>query len=161
MFFAAIVFLFFVVVHFSWELSRLEERSRSLAEEVALLRAELELERVDSTRFRRSWVSWRSGALVALVLLVAACGSGDDETVPADAGARSTTTSSTTSTTAPPTTTTSPAPRPSLEALLGVLVVGDLVTHDAAGGIEAALRQPARRRRRWRRWASVSTPTTR
>ena len=42
-FFAAIAFLFLVVVQFSWELSRLEERSRSLAEEVALLRAELEL----------------------------------------------------------------------------------------------------------------------
>lgn len=42
-FFAAIAFLFLVVVHFSWELSRLEERSRSLAEEIALLRAELEL----------------------------------------------------------------------------------------------------------------------
>ncbi len=34
-------FLFLVVVHFSWELSRLETRSRTLAEEVALLRAEL------------------------------------------------------------------------------------------------------------------------
>lgn len=34
-------FLFLVVVHYSWELSRLEMRSRSLAEEVALLRAEL------------------------------------------------------------------------------------------------------------------------
>lgn len=35
-------FLFLVVIHFSWELSRLEERTRTLAEEVALLRAELE-----------------------------------------------------------------------------------------------------------------------
>ena len=35
----AVAFLFLVVVQFSWELSRLEERSRSLAEEVALLRA--------------------------------------------------------------------------------------------------------------------------
>lgn len=34
-------FLFLVVVHFSWELSRLEMRSRCLAEEVALLRTEL------------------------------------------------------------------------------------------------------------------------
>ncbi|MCC5950456.1 MAG: DUF2304 domain-containing protein [Acidimicrobiia bacterium] len=32
--------LFGVAVHFSWELSRLEERTRILAEEVALLRAE-------------------------------------------------------------------------------------------------------------------------
>jgi hypothetical protein len=39
---AAVAFLFLVVVHFSWELSRLEERSRTLAEEVALLRTELE-----------------------------------------------------------------------------------------------------------------------
>jgi hypothetical protein len=36
-----VAFLFLVVVHFSWELSRLEMRSRSLAEEVALLRTEL------------------------------------------------------------------------------------------------------------------------
>lgn len=34
-------FLFIVVIHFSYELSRLEERSRTLAEEVALLNAEL------------------------------------------------------------------------------------------------------------------------
>jgi hypothetical protein len=39
-FLAAIAFLFLVIVQFSWELSRLEERSRSLAEELALLRAE-------------------------------------------------------------------------------------------------------------------------
>ena len=35
-------FLFLVVVQFSWELSRLESRTRMLAEEVALLRAEVE-----------------------------------------------------------------------------------------------------------------------
>jgi hypothetical protein len=35
----AIVFLLLVVMHFSWELSRLEERTRTLAEEIALLRA--------------------------------------------------------------------------------------------------------------------------
>ncbi|OWY63148.1 hypothetical protein B7486_54675 [cyanobacterium TDX16] len=40
-FLAAIAFLFVIVVHFSWELSRLEDRTRSLAEEVALLRAAL------------------------------------------------------------------------------------------------------------------------
>lgn len=34
----AVAFLFLVVIHFSWELSRLEERTRTLAEEVALLR---------------------------------------------------------------------------------------------------------------------------
>lgn len=38
-------FLFIVVIHFSYELSRLEERSRTLAEEVALLNAELRAER--------------------------------------------------------------------------------------------------------------------
>lgn len=37
---AALGFLFLVVVHFSWELSRLEMRTRVLAEELALLRAE-------------------------------------------------------------------------------------------------------------------------
>jgi hypothetical protein len=40
-FLAAIAFLFLVIVQFSWELSRLEERTRSLAEELALLRAEV------------------------------------------------------------------------------------------------------------------------
>ncbi len=39
-FMGAIALLFLVVIHFSWELSRLEERTRVLAEEVALLRAE-------------------------------------------------------------------------------------------------------------------------
>jgi hypothetical protein len=40
-FLAAFAFLFLVIVQFSWELSRLEERSRLLAEELALLRAEV------------------------------------------------------------------------------------------------------------------------
>lgn len=40
--FAAVVFLFLVVVHFSYELSRLEERSQLLAEELALMRDRLE-----------------------------------------------------------------------------------------------------------------------
>jgi hypothetical protein len=39
-FLVAISFLFLIVVHFSWELSRLEERTRNLAEELALLRIE-------------------------------------------------------------------------------------------------------------------------
>jgi hypothetical protein len=38
----AVAFLFLVVVHYSWELSRLENRTRTLAEELALLRAELD-----------------------------------------------------------------------------------------------------------------------
>lgn len=38
----AAAFLYVVCMHFSWELSRLEERSRDLAEEVALLQARLE-----------------------------------------------------------------------------------------------------------------------
>lgn len=41
-FLVAIVFLFLVIVQFSWELSRMEERSRTLAEELALLRQQLE-----------------------------------------------------------------------------------------------------------------------
>lgn len=35
-------FLFMIVVHFSWEFSRSDDRVRALAEEIALLRAELE-----------------------------------------------------------------------------------------------------------------------
>jgi hypothetical protein len=38
---AAVAFLFVLSVHFSYELSRLEERTRTLAEEVALLRDEI------------------------------------------------------------------------------------------------------------------------
>lgn len=41
-FLGAITVLFVVVVHFSWELSRLEERTQILAQEVALLRTENE-----------------------------------------------------------------------------------------------------------------------
>jgi hypothetical protein len=40
LFIVALTFLLLIVVHFSWELSRLEERTRILAEEVALLRCE-------------------------------------------------------------------------------------------------------------------------
>lgn len=42
LFLAAIGFLFLVCVYFSYELSRLEERTRILAEELAILRAEQE-----------------------------------------------------------------------------------------------------------------------
>jgi hypothetical protein len=47
----AVGFLFLVVVHYSWELSRLETRTRTLAEELALLRARFEDEaaRTDSS----------------------------------------------------------------------------------------------------------------
>ncbi|MEV4755038.1 DUF2304 domain-containing protein [Micromonospora sp. NPDC049559] len=38
--FGGVVFLVLVSIHLSWELSRLEEETRVLAEEVALLRAE-------------------------------------------------------------------------------------------------------------------------
>jgi hypothetical protein len=40
----AVGFLFLVVVHYSWELSRLENRTRTLAEELALLRARFDNE---------------------------------------------------------------------------------------------------------------------
>lgn len=40
----AVGFLFLIVIHFSWELSRLENRTRTLAEEIALLKAQLELD---------------------------------------------------------------------------------------------------------------------
>ncbi len=39
-FLGAITLLFLVVIHFSWELSRLEERTRLLAEELAVLKAD-------------------------------------------------------------------------------------------------------------------------
>jgi hypothetical protein len=40
--FAAALLLLLVCVHLSWEASRLEEKTRTLAEEVALLRREME-----------------------------------------------------------------------------------------------------------------------
>ena len=40
----AVGFLFLIVIHFSWELSRLENRTRTRAEEIALLKAQLELD---------------------------------------------------------------------------------------------------------------------
>lgn len=40
--FVAVAFLFAVVVHMSWELSRLDARTRTLAEELALLRGDLD-----------------------------------------------------------------------------------------------------------------------
>ena len=44
LFMLAIGFLLLVCIYFSWELSRLEDRTRTLAEEVALLKAERELD---------------------------------------------------------------------------------------------------------------------
>ena len=38
----ALSFLLLLVLHFSWELSRLEDRTRTLAEEYALLRGEID-----------------------------------------------------------------------------------------------------------------------
>lgn len=43
----ALSFLLVLVLHFSWELSRLEDRTRALAEELALMRLELD-ERITS-----------------------------------------------------------------------------------------------------------------
>lgn len=42
-------FLFVVVIHFSYELSKLEDRTRTLAEEIALLRAERQADTTDAT----------------------------------------------------------------------------------------------------------------
>jgi len=39
-FLGAITLLFLIIVHFSWELSRLDARTRILAEELAILRAD-------------------------------------------------------------------------------------------------------------------------
>lgn len=43
--FASVAFLFAMTVHGSYELSRLEARTQTLAEDLALLRAELDEER--------------------------------------------------------------------------------------------------------------------
>ncbi|MFI9638741.1 DUF2304 domain-containing protein [Micromonospora sp. NPDC051925] len=47
--FLGIVFLLLVCVHLSWEVSALEEETRTLAEDFALLRAEIETERTART----------------------------------------------------------------------------------------------------------------
>lgn len=46
--FGAVAFLFLLVVHFSWELSRLEDRSRVVAEELAMLRNRVDLLDLDA-----------------------------------------------------------------------------------------------------------------
>ncbi|MFI7081181.1 DUF2304 domain-containing protein [Micromonospora sp. NPDC049903] len=43
--FLGIVFLLLVCIHLSWEVSALEEETRTLAEEIALIRAEIEADR--------------------------------------------------------------------------------------------------------------------
>ncbi|MEU5549912.1 MULTISPECIES: DUF2304 domain-containing protein [unclassified Micromonospora] len=43
--FLGIVFLLLVCIHLSWEVSALEEETRTLAEEIALIRAEFEADR--------------------------------------------------------------------------------------------------------------------
>ncbi len=49
-FLGAITLLFLIVVHFSWELSRLDARTRLLAEEMAVLRADPPRERPRTPR---------------------------------------------------------------------------------------------------------------
>ena len=48
-FLGAITLLLLIVVHFSWELARLEARTRTLAEELAVLRADPPRDRSRST----------------------------------------------------------------------------------------------------------------
>jgi hypothetical protein len=48
LFFVAIVFLVCVALHLSWELSRVEDETRKLAEDLALLRLELEEHKRDA-----------------------------------------------------------------------------------------------------------------
>lgn len=49
LFLGAIMLLLFIAVHFSWELSRIEERSRTLTEELALA-----IERIDRLEAERT-----------------------------------------------------------------------------------------------------------
>ncbi|MEV4712697.1 DUF2304 domain-containing protein [Micromonospora sp. NPDC049374] len=51
--FLGVVFLLLVCIHLSWEVSALEEETRTLAEEFALLRAEVEAERVERAEWTR------------------------------------------------------------------------------------------------------------
>jgi hypothetical protein len=47
--FLAVVFLLVIAIHLSWEVSQLEEETRSISEEIALLRLELERCRPDAS----------------------------------------------------------------------------------------------------------------
>ena len=47
--FLAVVFLLIIAMHLSWEVSELEEETRSISEEIALLRMELERSRPASS----------------------------------------------------------------------------------------------------------------
>ena len=47
--FLAVVFLLVIAIHLSWEVSQLEEETRSISEEIALLRLELERSRPDAS----------------------------------------------------------------------------------------------------------------
>src|ERR1700755_1675863 len=47
--FAAVLVLLLVSVHLSWEVSRMEEETRTLAEEIGLLRMQVESIALDST----------------------------------------------------------------------------------------------------------------
>jgi hypothetical protein len=49
LFMIAIAFLLLVLVHLSWELTRLEDRTRTLAQELAMLRNDLEPESPNGT----------------------------------------------------------------------------------------------------------------
>ncbi|MEV2239324.1 DUF2304 domain-containing protein [Micromonospora sp. NPDC049891] len=51
--FLGIVFLLLVCIHLSWEVSALEEETRTLAEEFALLRAEVEADRAERAEWAR------------------------------------------------------------------------------------------------------------
>ncbi|SCL36043.1 hypothetical protein GA0070616_5384 [Micromonospora nigra] len=51
--FLGIVFLLLVCIHLSWEVSALEEETRTLAEDLALLRAEVEADRAARTETAR------------------------------------------------------------------------------------------------------------
>ncbi|GAB3839399.1 DUF2304 domain-containing protein [Micromonospora andamanensis] len=51
--FLGIVFLLLVCIHLSWEVSALEEETRTLAEEFALLRAEVEADRMERAEWAR------------------------------------------------------------------------------------------------------------
>jgi Uncharacterized conserved protein (DUF2304) len=48
--FLGVVFLLIVCIHLSWEVSRLEEETRTLAEEIALMRTEWEADRAGGQR---------------------------------------------------------------------------------------------------------------
>jgi hypothetical protein len=65
--FLAVIFLLLVCIHLSWEASRLEDETRALAEDVALIRTEMRDLRAEVARHRADAAPGVNGVRVGIV----------------------------------------------------------------------------------------------